>query len=210
MKKLSPFLLSDTVTSRRKALKMTQADLAKRTGMNRSMLSKLESQEYMPSIPQLQALADVLSFEPTDLFVDMDKQNAMQAALSTNLQGSDSPDTPCEPHPFKIAVAGTGYVGLSLAVLLSQHHEVTAVDIVPEKVEKLNNYESPIKDEYIEKFLREAKNGTRKLNLKATTDGAAAYRDADFVIVAAPTNYDPKKNFFDCSAVESVIELVLE
>ena len=210
MKKLSPFLLSDTVISRRKALKMTQADLAKRTGMNRSMLSKLESQEYMPSIPQLQALADVLSFEPTDLFVDMDKQNAMQAALSTNLQGSDSPDTPGETAPFKIAVAGTGYVGLSLAVLLSQHHEVTAVDIIPEKVEKLNHYESPIKDEYIEKFLREAKNGTRKLNLRATTDGAAAYRDADFVIVAAPTNYDPKKNFFDCSAVESVIKLVLD
>ena len=210
MKKLSPFLLSDTVTSRRKALKMTQAELAKRTGMNRSMLSKLESQEYTPSIPQLQALGEALGFEPTDLFVDTEKQDAMQAALSTNLQGSDSPDTPGETAPFKIAVAGTGYVGLSLAVLLSQHHEVTAVDIVPEKVEKLNNYESPIKDEYIEKFLREAKNGTRKLNLKATTDGAAAYRDADFVIVAAPTNYDPKKNFFDCSAVESVIELVLE
>ena len=95
-------------------------------------------------------------------------------------------------------------------MLLSQHNDVTAVDIVPEKVEKLNCYESPIKDEYIEKFLREARKGTRKLTLKATTDGAAAYRDADFVIVAAPTNYDPKQNFFDCSAVESVINLVLE
>ena len=109
---------------------------------------------------------------------------------------------------MKIAVAGTGYVGLSLAVLLSQHNEVTAVDIVEEKVEKLNNWVSPIQDDYIEKFL--AEHEERKLNLRATTDGAAAYADADFVIIAAPTNYDPKQNFFDCSAVESVIDLVLK
>ena len=108
-----------------------------------------------------------------------------------------------------IAVAGTGYVGLSLAVLLSQHNRVTAVDIVPEKVEKLNNYISPIQDEYIEKYLEEAKAGNRKLDLTATTDGAVAYADADYVIIAAPTNYDPQKNFFDCSAVEAVIELVM-
>ena len=106
---------------------------------------------------------------------------------------------------LKIAVAGTGYVGLSLAVLLSQHHEVTAVDIVPEKVEKINRRESPIQDEYIEKFLKE-----KELHLTATTDGEKAYKDADFVIIAAPTNYDSQKNFFDCSAVESVIELVLK
>ena len=111
---------------------------------------------------------------------------------------------------MNIAVAGTGYVGLSLAVLLSQHNHVTAVDIVPEKVEKLNNFVSPIQDEYIEKYLEEAKAGTRKLDLTATTDGEKAYKDADFVIIAAPTNYDPQKNFFDCSAVESVIELVLK
>ncbi len=104
---------------------------------------------------------------------------------------------------LKIAVAGTGYVGLSMAVLLAQHHEVKAVDIVPEKVELINRKESPIQDEYIEKYLAE-----KKLNLWATTDGAAAYRDADFVIIAAPTNYDPQQNFFDCSAVEAVIELV--
>lgn len=110
---------------------------------------------------------------------------------------------------MKIAVAGTGYVGLSLAVLLSQENEVTAVDIVSEKVEKLNNWISPIQDEYIEKYLAEAKEGNRKLNLHATTDGAEAYANADFVIIAAPTNYDPQKNFFDCSAVESVIDLVL-
>ncbi len=108
----------------------------------------------------------------------------------------------------KITVAGTGYVGLSLAVLLAQHNAVTAVDIVPEKVEKINAFVSPIQDEYIEKFLEEAKAGERKLDLKATLDGEKAYRDAEFVIIAAPTNYDPQKNFFDCSAVESVIELV--
>ena len=104
---------------------------------------------------------------------------------------------------LKIAVAGTGYVGLSMAVLLAQHHGVKAVDIVPEKVELINRKESPIQDEYIEKYLAE-----KELNLWATTDGAAAYRDADFVIIAAPTNYDPQQNFFDCSAVEAVIELV--
>lgn len=111
---------------------------------------------------------------------------------------------------MKIAVAGTGYVGLSLAVLLAQHNEVKAVDILPEKVEKLNNYISPIQDEYIEKYLAEANEGKRKLDLTATLDGGSVYRDADFVIIAAPTNYDPQKNFFDCSAVESVIELVLK
>ena len=111
---------------------------------------------------------------------------------------------------MKIAIAGTGYVGLSLAVLLSQHNDVTAVDIVPEKVEKLNNWQSPIQDEYIEKYLTEAKEGKRELHLTATTNGAEAYKDADYVIIAAPTNYDPHKNFFDCSAVEAVIDLVLK
>ncbi len=109
---------------------------------------------------------------------------------------------------YKIAVAGTGYVGLSLAVLLSQHNEVTAVDIIPEKVDKLNNWTSPIQDEYIEKFL--AEHETRSLNLKATLDGKDAYASADYVIIAAPTNYDPKKNFFDCSAVEAVIDAVID
>ena len=106
---------------------------------------------------------------------------------------------------MKIAVAGTGYVGLSLAVLLSQHHEVTAVDIIPEKVELINNKKSPIQDEYIERYLAE-----KDLNLTATLDAEAAYRDADFVIIAAPTNYDSKKNFFDTSAVEAVIKLVIQ
>ena len=106
---------------------------------------------------------------------------------------------------MKIAVAGTGYVGLSIATLLSQHHEVMAVDIIPEKVEKINNKISPIQDEYIEQYLAE-----KDLNLTATLDAEAAYKDADFVVIAAPTNYDSKKNFFDTSAVEAVIKLVIE
>ena len=109
---------------------------------------------------------------------------------------------------MKIAVAGTGYVGLSLAVLLSQHHEVTAVDVIPEKVEMINRRESPIQDEYIEKYLQEDRAGLRKLNLQATLDAETAYRKAEYVVVATPTNYDPKKNFFDTSAVESVIACV--
>ena len=106
---------------------------------------------------------------------------------------------------LKIAVAGTGYVGLSLAVLLAQHHQVTAVDIIPEKVELINNKKSPIQDEYIEKYLAE-----KELDLTATLDAKEAYSDADFVVIAAPTNYDSKKNFFDTSAVEAVIKLVIE
>ena len=106
---------------------------------------------------------------------------------------------------IKIAVAGTGYVGLSIATLLSQHHHVTAVDVIPEKVEKLNNRVSPIQDDYIEKYLAE-----KKLNLTATLDGKSAYQDADFVVIAAPTNYDPVKNYFDTTHVEEVIDLVLE
>lgn len=106
---------------------------------------------------------------------------------------------------IKIAVAGTGYVGLSIATLLSQHHHVTAVDVIPEKVEKLNNRISPIQDDYIEKYLAE-----KQLNLVATLDGKAAYKDADFVVIAAPTNYDPVKNYFDTTHVEEVIDLVLE
>ena len=106
---------------------------------------------------------------------------------------------------LKIAVAGTGYVGLSMATLLSQNHQVTAVDVIPEKVEKINNRVSPIQDEYIEKFFAE-----KQLNLKATLDGRDAYKDADFVIIAAPTNYDPVKNFFDTHHIEDVIDLVLE
>ena len=191
MKQLSMQLLADTVVSRRTAMKLTPAQLSKATGINRGLLSRLESLDYVPSIEQLQALGEVLRFDPTDMFAE----TADTAPISVE-------------RSYKIAVAGTGYVGLSLAVLLAQHNRVTAVDIVPEKVEKLNQHISPIQDDYIEKYLDEAKKGKRKLDLTATTDGAAAYADADFIIVAAPTNYDPKQNFFDCSAVESVLALI--
>ena len=119
------------------------------------------------------------------------------------------PTTTIEQHKLtdmkniKIAVAGTGYVGLSIATLLAQHHQVTAVDVIPEKVDLINQRKSPIQDEYIEKYLAE-----KDLNLTATLDGAKAYSDADFVVIAAPTNYDPVKNYFDTSHVEEVIELV--
>ena len=192
MKRLSLSRLAETVVSRRRALKITQAQLAVKTGIHRSVLSKLESREYTPSIPQLEALAETLGFEPTDLYAP-----------------DEAPMEQTEPSR-RIAVAGAGYVGLSLAVLLSQHNEVTCVDIMPEKVEKLNRFESPIQDEYIEKFFAEARAGKRSLHLTATADGALAYADADFIIVAAPTNYDPKQNFFDCSAVEAVISLILK
>ena len=105
---------------------------------------------------------------------------------------------------MKIAVAGTGYVGLSIATLLSQHHQVKAVDVIPEKVDKINRRESPIQDDYIEKYFAE-----KQLNLTATLDGASAYRDADYIVIAAPTNYDPVKNFFDTHHIEDVINLVL-
>ena len=105
---------------------------------------------------------------------------------------------------MNIAIAGTGYVGMSIATLLAQHNKVTAVDVIPEKVEKINNHISPIQDEYIEKYLAE-----KELDLTATLDGKAAYKDADFVVIAAPTNYDPQKNFFDTHHIEDVIDLVL-
>jgi len=190
MKTLSLPLLSETVVTQRRALKITQVQLAKATGINRSILSRLESGEYTPSVNQLLAISEILNFNMNDLFVNEESNKIFM------------------DYPYKIAVAGTGYVGLSLAVLLAQHNKVTAVDILPEKIEKLNNYVSPIQDDYIEKYLSEAKTGKRTLSLKATMDGDAAYADADYIVIAAPTNYDPKKNFFDCSAVESVIQQI--
>ena len=191
MKKLSTQALINTVINRRKALKLTQADLSKRTGINRSMIGRLENGEYIPSIEQLQSLGEVLGFEVTDLFTD-------ESVVVTDTQKPIG-------KKYNIAVAGTGYVGMSIATLLAQHNHVTAVDIVPEKVDMINKRISPIQDEYIEKYLAE-----KELDLTATLDGESAYRDADFVVIAAPTNYDSKKNFFDCSAVEAVIELVLK
>ncbi len=187
MKHLSLTKLSETVVSKRKAQKLSQSALAEKTGINRSLLSRLETLDYTPSVDQLLALSEVLDFDYRDLFVDEEKEVK-----------------PVERK--KIAVAGTGYVGLSLAVLLSQHNDVTAVDIVPEKVGKLNNWQSPIQDDFIEQYLHEHEE--RQLSLTATTDGESAYKDADYIIVAAPTNYDPKTNFFDCSAVEAVLALI--
>lgn len=189
MKKLSITKMSDTIISKRKEAKMTQVQLAEATGINRGMISRLESCDYTPSIDQLQAIAEVLHFEVVDLFED-DKPVVHRPVLDKK---------------YNIAVAGTGYVGLSIATLLSQHNHVTAVDIIPEKVDFINNRKSPIQDEYIEKYLAE-----KVLDLTATLDGETAYKNADFIVIAAPTNYDSRKNFFDCSAVESVIELVLK
>lgn len=186
MKKLSPVILADLVASKRKEKSMTQQALAEATGINRALISRIEKQDFIPSIPQLEQLGEVLGFEPDSVFADT------------------AHDRLSSPSPLRIAVAGAGYVGLSIATLLAQHNHVTAVDILPEKVDLINRRKSPIQDDYIEKYLAE-----KDLDLTATLDGAAAYRDADYVIIAAPTNYDSARNYFDTSAVEAVIELVL-
>ncbi len=246
MKKLSTQKLADTIASLRKSQKISQQELADRTGINRALISRIEGQAFTPSIEQLEQLAGALHFDLCDMFED------------------DSIHSLAPVSPMNIVVAGTGYVGLSLATLLAQHNHVTAVDIIEEKVQDLNAWISPIQDEYIEKFFAEAKAGTRKLDLHAVlntgaathtasaanttpaSDGTtgiglqnpsdathtasatdttsasagttgigpqnpsdAAYASADLVIIAAPTNYDSKKNYFDTSAVESVIEQVL-
>ena len=179
--------MADTILAKRKEQKLTQEQLANMTGIHRGMLSRLESRDYIPSIEQLQRIAEVLGFEVTDLFMEEPPAHSEPAVC----------------QKYNIAVAGTGYVGLSIATLLAQHNHVTAVEILPEKVALINQRKSPIQDEYIETYLAE-----KELDLSATLDGEAAYRNADFVIIAAPTNYDSRKNFFDCSAVEAVIELV--
>lgn len=186
MKKLSSVILADLVASKRKEKSMTQQSLAEATGINRALISRIEKQDFIPSIPQLEQLGEVLGFEPDSVFADT------------------AHDRLPSPSPLRIAVAGTGYVGLSIATLLAQHNHVTAVDILPEKVDLINQRKSPIQDDYIEKYLAE-----KELDLTATLDGAAAYKDADYVIIAAPTNYDSARNYFDTSAVEAVIELVL-
>jgi len=190
MRTLSLSLLAETIVARRKQLKITQAELAKATGINRSVLSKLENGSFKPSIDQLEALAGVLNFDLTELFVE---QTGAPVELS---------------RQYKIAVAGVGYVGLSLAVLLAQHHTVTAVCTKPEKAEMINTYRAPIQDDYIERYLSEAEAGKRTLHLSATTDGDSAYAEADYIILAVPTNYDPKTNYFDCSAIESVLRQI--
>ena len=187
MKKISYKKMADTIIAKRKEQQLTQNQLAELTGIHRGMISRIENLDYIPSIDQLENIAQTLHFEVIDLF---EEEPIKKSTLDKQ---------------YNIAIAGTGYVGLSIATLLSQHNHVTAVDIVEEKVEMINQRKSPIQDDYIERYLAE-----KDLDLTATLDGEKAYKDADFVVIAAPTNYDSKKNFFDCSAVESVIELVLK
>ena len=186
MKNFSISKLAEMILSQRKLLGLTQQELADKAGINRSMLCRLENQDYVPSLDQLTRLANTLQFDVADVFIEYSK--------------------PVFQHviPRNITVFGAGYVGLSVATLLARHHKVTLVDVIPEKVEKINQRISPIQDEYIEKHFARA-----SLNLTATLDGTAACKDADFVVIAAPTNYDPKKNYFDVSAVETVIRTVL-
>ena len=196
MKKLSIDKLVETIHTLRKEKGLTQAQLADATGINRAMIGRIENKDYVPTVEQMQMLGETLGFEVVDMFVGPATAGAAEMKADTH--------TTVEKR-YNIAVAGTGYVGLSLATLLAQHNHVIAVDIVPEKVDMINNNKSPIQDEYIEKYLAE-----KELDLTATLDGEAAYQNADYVIIAAPTNYDSKKNFFDTSAVEAVIELVLK
>lgn len=187
MRNFSISKLAEIILTQRKQQNMTQQELADKAGINRSMLCRLENQEYMPSLDQLTRLANTLQFDVTDVFIEYTK--------------------PVFKHvvPRNITVFGAGYVGLSIATLLARHHQVTLVDIIPDKIEKINQRISPIQDEYIEKHFAKA-----DLNLTATLDGESACKNAEFVVIAAPTNYDPKKNFFDTSAVENVIETVLQ
>ena len=195
MKKLSLVLLAKAVADARKAQNITQADLSKATGINRSLLSRLESRDYTPSVDQLLALSSVLGFDPAAVLADEEVEAIVK----------DYQDIP----RMKITVAGVGYVGLSLAVLLAQNHDVTAITTTPAKADKLNQFYSPIQDDEIERFFAEARNGERELSLHTTTDKAAAYGNADLVIIATPTNYDDVGQFFDTSAVEDAIEQTL-
>lgn len=186
-KKFSDDKLKEIIFKNRQQLGFSQQELAAKTGINRAMISKIERGDYIPSILQLEKLASILDFDVTSLFIPCGNQ----------------PSAP-KLSKHKIAVAGTGYVGLSIAVLLAQHHQVTAVDIIQEKVDLINARKSPIHDDYIEKYLAE-----KDLHLEATLDAEKAYKDAEIVVIAAPTNYDSAKNYFDTSHVESVIQMVL-
>ena len=186
MRNFSISKLAEIILAQRKLLNLTQQELADKAGINRSMLCRLENQDYVPSLDQLTRLANTLQFDVADVFIEYSK--------------------PVFSHviPRNITVYGAGYVGLSIATLLARHHHVKLVDVVPEKVEMINQRISPIQDEYIKKHFAKA-----KLDLTATLDGSLACKDVEFVIIATPTNYDPKKNYFDTSAVENVIETVL-
>ena len=187
MERISQEILARTIRNKREALSMSQAELSEKANINRAMISKIENGIYMPSLFQLEDLMEVLDFTIDDI------REKPERTIKSKL------------NPKKIAVAGTGYVGMSIAVLLAQHNQVKAVDIIEEKVRMINKHKSPIQDEYIEDYLE-----NRKLDLEATLDAKYAYKDADYVVIAAPTNYDPQKNYFDTSAVEAVIDLVMK
>ena len=187
MKRFSPSALARIIVSGRKQLNLTQQELAEQTGINRSVICRLEKQDYTPSLDQLLRLSDALRFDVENVLTD------------------DAPVMTQEQSPRRIAVYGAGYVGLSIATLLSCRHRVTLVDVIPDKVEKINRHISPIQDEYIQDYL-----SNRDLHLTATLDGDATCKEAEFVVIAAPTNYDPKQNYFDTSAVENVIETVIK
>ena len=188
MKRINQELLAKTIRNKRETMGMSQNELSEKTNINRAMISKIENGNYMPSIEQLEDLMETLNFT----IEDIQKKEEVKKT-KTNIA------------PKKIAVAGTGYVGMSIAVLLAQHNKVKAVDIVEDKVKLINKKKSPIQDDYIEEYLK-----TKNLDLTATVDAKSAYKDADYVVIAAPTNYDPQKNYFDTSAVETVIDLVLK
>ena len=179
--------LAENVLTQRKKLGFTQQELADKAGINRSMLCRLENQEYMPSLDQLARLANALEFDVATVFIEYTKPVFKQII------------------PRNITVFGAGYVGLSIATMLARHHNITLVDIIPEKVEKINQHISPIKDEYIEKYFSRT-----DLHLTATLDKDSACKEADFVIIAVPTGYDSQRGTFNTSAVENVIDTCLQ
>ncbi|MBQ1691782.1 MAG: nucleotide sugar dehydrogenase [Erysipelotrichaceae bacterium] len=186
MNRIKQELLAKVIRNKREKLELSQSQLASAAHINRAMISKIENGTYMPSIAQLEDLQEVLGFSFDEIREKKEEEKKEETYLHR-----------------KIAVAGTGYVGMSIAVLLAQHNKVIAVDIVKEKVDLINNKIAPIKDDYLEDYLK-----NKELDLFATLDPKTAYSDAQYVIVAAPTNYDPQKNYFDTSAVEDVIALV--
>ncbi|MBQ1378793.1 MAG: nucleotide sugar dehydrogenase [Erysipelotrichaceae bacterium] len=186
MNRIKQELLAKVIRNKREKLELSQSQLASAAHINRAMISKIENGTYMPSIAQLEDLQEVLGFSFDEIREKKEEEKKEETYLHR-----------------KIAVAGTGYVGMSIAVLLAQHNKVIAVDIVKEKVDLINKKIAPIKDDYLEDYLK-----NKELDLFATLDPKTAYSDAQDVIVAAPTNYDPQKNYFDTSAVEDVIALV--
>ena len=187
MRKTSAAIVAGTISAKRKEKKLTQGQLSELSGINRCMIGRAEKGEFMPSVEQLQTLGEILGFEIDELFVEEAKPEEKKAPVSR-----------------KIAVAGVGYVGLSLATLLAKKNQVACTCRTQAKVDMINQRRSPIQDEYIEKYFAE-----EKLDLTATLDEELAYGSADYVIIATPTNYDSKLNFFDTSAVEDVIEKVM-